>query len=232
MQIIDFRPFLLYVALKMIKRVKCIKKTIGSCLRNIVIKSDEKRLVYGEVYSPLHVDTDGEAMTASEIEKMAYLFLERGLTSQIDVQHNQKESGCSVVESFLARKSDPDGFIEGAWVMCVRITPELWPEVKKGNLNGFSMFGSATHISTEAMISVAERMTGDTEKSNEDGLLPPHSHSVNIAFKGGRIVPGETLPMLGHVHKIAAATATLAAFPDSPMEHSHRLIMIGGVDEH
>lgn len=209
------------------------EKGIGSYLRNIVIKSEAKRLVYGEVYSPLHIDTDGEAMTADEIEKMAHSFLERGLTAQIDVGHDQKESGCAVVESFIARKTDPDGFIEGAWVMCVRVTPELWPDVQKGEINGFSMFGSATRIPMETTVSVAERMTGDTEKSDGSGLLPSHFHSVEIAFKDGRIVPGETLPMLGHIHKIVAATATLAAFPDSPMEHSHRLIMIGGgVDEH
>lgn len=215
----------------MMDRIDC-KKATGSYLRNLVVKSEEKRLVYGEVYSPLHVDTDGEAMTADEIEKMAHSFLERGLTTQIDVGHNQKESGCAVVESFIARKEDPDGFIDGAWVMCVRVTPELWVDVKKGELNGFSFMGSATRVPVETTVSVAERMTGDTEKSDNSGLLPEHSHPVEIAFKEGRIVPGETLPMLGHVHKIAGATATLPAFPDSPMEHSHRLIMIGGVDEH
>ena len=38
--------------------------------KKLVIKSEEKRLVYGEVYAPLQIDTDGESMSAEEIEKM------------------------------------------------------------------------------------------------------------------------------------------------------------------
>ena len=40
--------------------------------QRIVIKDESKRLVYGEVYAPLQIDTDGEAMTSEEVEKMAH----------------------------------------------------------------------------------------------------------------------------------------------------------------
>jgi len=80
----------------------------------LVIKSEEERLVYGEVYSPLHVDTDGEAMTAAEIKKMAHHFLSSGRVNKIDVSHNLEESGAIVIESFLARKHEPDGYFDGA----------------------------------------------------------------------------------------------------------------------
>ena len=83
----------------------------------------------------MHVDTDGEAMTANEIQKMAHGFLAAGRTDKIDVGHNLKESGCVVVESFLARKGDADGFINGAWVLGVKVLPdELWEAVKTGEL--------------------------------------------------------------------------------------------------
>ena len=49
----------------------------------IVIKSEDERLVYGEVYIPLHVDTQGEAMTAEEIRKMAHDFLMSGKVNRL-----------------------------------------------------------------------------------------------------------------------------------------------------
>jgi len=59
------------------------------------------------VYSSLHIDTDGEAMTADEIEKMAYKFISDGNIRKIDVGHNNEESGSFIVESFIARKRWP-----------------------------------------------------------------------------------------------------------------------------
>lgn len=190
--------------------------------RKVVIKSDEQRLVYGEVYSPLHIDTDGEAMTAESIQKMAHSFVADGLTDKVDVQHNYEESGCLVVESFIARKDDPDGFLEGSWVLGVKITEDLWPEVKKGELNGFSFAGNAKQVPVEAKVTTARRLVGDTEKSESGGLIPEHFHGVMIEFDdAGRIVPGESGEAVGHSHKILYATAT-----EKTLEHSHRLIII------
>jgi hypothetical protein len=190
----------------------------------VVIKSDEERFVLGEVYSPLHVDTDQEAMTPDEIQKMGHRFLMEGRVGKIDVQHDLKESGCLVAESFIARKSDPDGFIEGSWVLGVYILPDtLWAKVKKGELNGFSFFcRRAKRVEAEVEVEVARRMIGVTEKSLAGGLLPEHDHGVDLRFDGnGRIVPGETLESMGHWHQVLKATAT-----ESTMEHSHRLVLI------
>ena len=57
----------------------------------------------------------------------------------MDTEHNHQVSGATIVESFIARKGDPD-FAEGAWVLGVRMTDgELWERVKSGELNGFSV---------------------------------------------------------------------------------------------
>ena len=188
----------------------------------IVIKSEEKRLVYGEVYSPMHVDTDGEAMTTDEIEKMAHSFLSKGRTGKIDVSHSFRESGCLVVESFLARKNDPDGFILGSWVLGVKVIPdELWTAVKKGEINGFSFAGDAAREKVRAVVTLTKQMAGTTEKS-EAGLLPAHDHPVKIIFDaGGQIIQGKAEETLGHEHPILRTTAT-----EEEMEHSHRLILI------
>ena len=190
--------------------------------KKIVVKSEDERLVYGEVYAPLQIDTDGESMTAIEIKKMAHKFLMNGLHDKIDVMHDYKESGCLVVESFIARKNDPDGFIENAWILGVKIIPdELWDQVKKGELNGFSFSGKAAHNPSLVTITVTKKMIGTSEKS-EPGLLPEHNHNISIMFDDdGRIVDGIAEEKMGHTHVIQRTTAT-----EINMEHAHRLILI------
>jgi len=191
--------------------------------RRIVIKSEDKRLVYGEVYAPLYVDTDGESMTAEEIERMAHKFLASGRTSKIDIQHNQQESGAQVVESFIARENDPDGFVLGSWVLGVKIPEEYWEAVKSGELNGFSFFG---HVQKTQPMKMRVRMTrslkGETESTPPGGLLPPHKHDLNITFKeDGSVLEGRTDITLGHVHRVVKSTAT-----ESALDHSHRMVLI------
>jgi hypothetical protein len=188
----------------------------------MVIKSEERRLVYGEVYAPLQIDTDGEAMTAKEIEAMAHRFLSLGRTSKIDVQHNCVESGALVVESFIARKNDPDGFVLGSWVLGAVIPEEYWGAVKKGELNGFSFMGPVAKSKTRAEVTVTKRMLGETEKVLAGGILPSHDHSIDVAFDdNGSVVRGVTGDTLGHFHPVTKTTATEVA-----MDHSHRLILI------
>ena len=191
--------------------------------KRVVIKSDEKRLVFAEVYAPLHVDTDGECMTAEEVEKAAHGFLASGRVNNIDVSHNTEPSGCLVVESFIARKSDPDGFVEGSWVLGVKVLPdEIWTAIKSGELNGFSFYGSVQKVSARATVVTAKKITGFTEPSTTEGMLPPHSHALSLELnEDGRVVLGKTVQSLGHTHEVLRFTATERA-----MEHSHRMILI------
>jgi hypothetical protein len=189
----------------------------------IVVKSEAKQIVYGEVYAPYQIDTDGESMLPEDIESMAHDFLANGLCNKIDVQHNLEESGCKVVESFIARKDDPDGFVEGAWVLGVKIIPvELWAQVQKGELNGFSFYGPVKQVPVQAVVVATKRMIGKTEESMEDGLLPPHGHDLDIRFdQAGRVLPGLTGEALDHRHLVLRTTAT-----EQEMEHAHRMILI------
>ena len=110
-------------------------------------KSDSnKHVVFGEVYKPDVRDTDGNFMTAETIEKMAYNFMKQGRNSQINENHAGYKDKGYVVESFIARKGDPD-FIEGAWVVGVYVPDsEVWGRIEKGELTGFSIEGKATLI--------------------------------------------------------------------------------------
>jgi len=188
----------------------------------IVIKSHEKRLVFAEVYSPLQVDVDEEAMTPDEVEKMAHNFLLKGRTANVDVMHSFKKSGCRIVESFLARKNDPDGFIDGAWVVAVKVIPDkLWEQVKKGELNCFSFGGKAMGTKRVVEVDEVSRLFGDTEKSADNGPLPEHTHPLQIDFQNGKIIQTETGETLEHIHKVNKISAT-----EMELDHAHRIIAI------
>jgi len=108
-----------------------------------IIKMDvEKHLVYAEVYLPDVEDAHGHYMDKEGIEKMAHGFMKAANTTQIDVQHdNNTDYGCYLVESFIARKGDPD-YADGAWVGVVKIeNPKIWKMIKDGDLTGFSFEG-------------------------------------------------------------------------------------------
>ncbi len=124
-------------------------KVLKESLIDFKKSSDEKQIVYGEVYVPNQRDADGNWMTAATIEKMAYDFMENLRNTRIDKNHDGETNKGNVVESFIVRKGDPD-YTEGAWVVGVHVTDkEIWEQVKKGELTGFSIGGKAQLIKEE-----------------------------------------------------------------------------------
>jgi hypothetical protein len=192
-------------------------------MRGIITKAidEEQRIVYGEVYRPLDIDTDMEAMTPEAVRKAAHDFIKSGKIDHIDVCHNYEKTGCKVVESYIVKANDPDGFIEGSWVMGVWIPEDdLWQDVKSGKINCFSFGGASKKIPAQVTILSYDSLAGETEK-NADGLVPEHTHQVSISFDSeGNIIPTETTYVLGHSHKIVARTAT-----EMEAAHAHRMII-------
>jgi hypothetical protein len=172
--------------------------------RTVLVKKadDELRVVWGEVYVPNIPDTDDEFMTAVEIEKMAHKFLMHGLSvGAVDVQHDRKaRPDVYVVESFIARKGDPD-FIEGAWVAAVKILDDdLWEAVKSGELNGFSMQASVFTTEREVELEIPERVEGLTQISSDGD---DHRHTYTVKFDSeGDFLGGSTNLVDGHMHMI------------------------------
>jgi len=176
-----------------------------------------QQIVYGEVYAPNQIDTDGETMSAADVQKMAWDFLSSGKVGNIDVQHNLQISGCKVVESFVARPDDPD-FTPGSWVLGTWCPDEIWEKVLKGELNGYSFYGTTQKYPAKVLIEVTKQLVGTTELSTID-IIPYHQHNfvLNMDNKG-RIVSGKTDVVLGHSHVILMGTATEVA-----LDHSHRV---------
>ena len=183
-----------------------------------IIKSDEEQIVFGPVYVPESIDSDGETITRNDIKQMAYGFLSSGKTNKIDIGHSCKESGNLVVESYLARDNDPD-FTPGTWLMAVKVVnKEDWANVKKGILNGFSFFGTSKKQSKRVLVEILTAVSGKTETS-ADGVLPPHAHDYFIEFDDdGNIIQAKTSIDLEHSHNIAAVDST-----DRELDHGHRI---------
>lgn len=100
--------------------------------------SADERLVTGQVYAPDTIDSHGHFMTSAELKNVAHQFMLDGLITSIDLQHNNVTVPATIVESFIARKGDPD-FEEGAWVATTKIDdPTIWKAVKDGQINGYS----------------------------------------------------------------------------------------------
>ena len=116
-------------------RSKPVQKTIA------ILKTDEeKRMVYGIVYAPDEVDSDGDTMTAGEIEKAAHAFMKAARTGQIDKQHNYQAGEGYIAESWIVRKSDELFTEEGAWAVGIKVeNDETWQAVKKGEIGGLSL---------------------------------------------------------------------------------------------
>jgi hypothetical protein len=175
-----------------------------------VVKSDapHQRIVMGEVYAPNRPDSDGEFMTAEEIQKMAHDFVRQQRMDQIDQEHqNETTDGITVVESFIARKGDPD-FIPGSWVVAVHIPDdETWNKVLKGEINGFSMEALVNREDQEREIEMDDVVTGRTTTTKGDGA---HEHTFGVKygpngeFLGGRTTKAED----GHYHLIRRGTHT------------------------
>jgi hypothetical protein len=180
----------------------------------------DEQVVFGEVYAPGFPDSQGDFMSPDEIKKMAYNFLRKGITSNIDLNHSETPSGCYVVESFIARDDDPV-FIPGSWVMGVKVPDAAtWSLVKSGELNGFSLDGFGVRTPTTYTIEMPELLKGETiEASN-------HSHAFTVRydqkgnFLGGCTNPGPD----GHIHKIERGTVT-----EPTNNHSHRFSFVEGV---
>ena len=107
----------------------------------LVYKNEEKRIVYGPVLIPNEPDTDGDVVTAEQIENVAHKFVEE--YGNIDLMHSLNNVG-RLVESYILPvdlEVDEDTLIpKGSWIMGVRVTDDdAWQAVKDGKLSGFSI---------------------------------------------------------------------------------------------
>ena len=129
-------------------------------------KSDApKRIVYGVVLDPYVVDLQGDWVPTAEIEETAHAFVaKRGYLSD---RHVRETDEMQLVESFVEpypsqddyrkalenlphrayrRKFGSDVVHSGAWVMATKLSPRLWGEYERGELDAFSIEGFGVRV--------------------------------------------------------------------------------------
>jgi len=188
--------------------------------RHLIVRNDYEQVVFGEVYLPNHVDTAETAMTPDEVKRVAYDFMKRMMLTKIDEMHNYTESGCYVVESFIARPGDPD-FVEGSWVLGTKIeNDEVWEKVLKGEYNGYSIAGRALREPQVVRLSRVVEMEVETDENIGD--YEAHSHYIHLFFNDNNtLAPCWTSKTLGHSHKVTMTTAT-----DDAEGHNHKFVVV------
>jgi len=193
----------------------------------LLVKSEPgyEQVVFAEVLVPFRGDVDGQgdAVSAAQIKQAAYNFLKANRINKIDVMHNNQENGAYIVESFVARANDSDGFIEGAWVVGIKVEdPITWNQILKGEINAVSPGGYnyKKHL-TEVKATVTKSVSGITDVSTHT-LIPSHSHQYNVVFRPDRkIVPTNTDFSLDHSHRIIKGSAT-----ELNLDHAHRFVVM------
>ena len=198
-----------------------VSKTTGLDYQTVAIKKldAEEQLVFGEVYAPGFPDSQGDFMSRESVKKACYEFMRKSAMGNIDTQHDQNPNGSYVVENFIARPDD-NIYIPYAWVMGVKVANDVWPLVKSGELNGFSLDGMATRSPCVLDIEVPEILKGET--------LPTQNHTHQFFVKYdqvGNFLGGHTSAARdGHSHLIKAGTCTEMA-----MGHNHRFSFVEGL---
>jgi len=107
----------------------------------------EEGVIYGIVYSPDEVDTQGDFATADEIKKAAYNFMKSKSIDNVDIEHDFNNVDAFVAESWIVKSGDsifPDEK-EGSWAVAIKLeSDELKELAKSGEITGLSMAGEAT----------------------------------------------------------------------------------------
>lgn len=190
-------------------------------MTSFAFKSEDKQIAYSEVYAPGRPDADKEFMTAEQIEKTAHNFVRSGRMGQIDVMHDNKIIKASVVESFIARKGNPEGYIPDSWVVGVHVAdPGVWADIKSGKINGFSMEAMVTKHPREVLLSIPPVITGMTTKSED------HDHKFYVHYdEDGNFKGGVTDTVQDHMHEILHGTHTTVV-----KGHSHRFSSVDGIE--
>lgn len=164
-------------------------------------KSDDKQMVFGVVYAPLQVDTQGEFAKAEEIETAAYQFMKARNILNVDANHDFDPKAAYVAESWLIKGVDSlfDKEPEGTWCVGIKVEDgELWERVKKGELEGISMAGNAVKIKKAAegagIVEELKEMLGGLIKSIKDGKEPEKKEGIktdDTQSEGGAAISKE-----------------------------------------
>ncbi len=117
----------------------------GEMIR-IARTDDARMMAFGIVYAPDQPDSHGDSADAATIRRAAYEFMREGRSRNVDLEHSFTPEMAYVAESWIVRAADPlfPAEPEGSWAVGIQIgDPEIWRQLKAGDLTGISLAGIA-----------------------------------------------------------------------------------------
>jgi Putative phage serine protease XkdF len=153
-------------------------------------EDEEQQLVYGVVYEPDAEDSHGDYMTAAEIEKAAHGFLKDA--RNIDKQHDFNPGVGEVVESYIAPADFAIGeetIKKGSWVLVTKASDEVWDQIKKGQITGYSMAGTAETVQKQNKKQNEKPVSKSNEENDEE--MKGFFNLLKSFFSGEKIQKGE-----------------------------------------
>lgn len=109
-----------------------------------LVKDEARHLVYTVPLIPDLVDSQGDTISAVEIEKAAHKFMVE--FRKHDTDHNEIQAGVETVESYVAPCDltiEGMNVKKGSWVNVLHVSdPDVWDRVQKGELTGSSIGGT------------------------------------------------------------------------------------------
>lgn len=120
-------------------------------------KGEREGKVYGVVLAPDREDSQGDVLSAGEIEKACHRFMVE--SRKADVQHSGEVTNADLIENYIA-PSDftvemADGTTEtvtkGSWLQAWQVNdPVVKQEIEEGKRTGFSIFGKGVRTEIPA----------------------------------------------------------------------------------
>lgn len=136
-----------------------IKKAIAQKGVRNEVSGKYEGMIYGIVYAPDEIDSDGDTATAEEIKLASYRFMEAQRGRQIDVNHDLRVVKACVVESWIVGPQDRFFTEEGAWAVGIKVDDwDVLYKIETGELGGLSMW---------AVVEVED----DVQKSKADNSI-------------------------------------------------------------
>lgn len=107
----------------------------------------ELQKIYGVVLEPDMVDTQGDTMTAEEIEKAAETFMKSRVVGD---KHQKIAKGVELTDSYVCQGATKIGnktVKKGTWIIGVKVLDHgLWSRIKDGEYTGFSVGGRGNRV--------------------------------------------------------------------------------------
>ena len=109
-------------------------------------KSSIANVVIVPVLIPDEEDLNGDIITADEIQKTAYEFIENLASKEVNIDHTTEEVKDSVfVESYIAPVDldfgDGEIIPRGSWIVGIKLSDEYYAMALNGEFVGVSMEG-------------------------------------------------------------------------------------------